>query len=764
MVEQDRARGRAEAWRPRIAPWAAAGRRPALAWPDGLAGLARGAAERARAWAAIEVGPGRLVPWLAIAFGCGIAIYFAIDREPAPWAAGLLLAAAGVATVLARHRPLAFPLALGAAALAAGLATATVKRAIIAHPVLVAPIWNVEIAGFVESREERERADRIVVRVERMAGPRVGEALERVRVSVRKGTAPAVGAFVEFKARLSPPLEPLRPGGYDFAREMYFNRIGASGFVLGRIRVAETPHAPSIRLRYAMVLDGMREAIDQRIRAVLPGDKGAIASAVITGKRDAISPPVNEAMYVSGLAHVLSISGYHMAVVAGIIFFALRAVFALLPAFSNRHPIKKWAALAALGAAAFYLVLSGAEVATQRSFIMIAIVLIGIMVDRPTLTFRTLTVAAFIVLLLAPEAIVHPSFQMSFAATLALVAGYQHGLPWMSGGGRTRLAAKIALWGGREIAGLLLVSLLAGTATIPFIAYHFHRISPYGVIANLIAMPAVSVWVMPAGIFGVMSMPLGLDGFWWGLMGHGIDWMISIAQWVTSFPGALGRVAAFGTGPLLLCSAGLVVLCLLKTPLRLIGAFLIGGAVVLMVRTPQPDVMIAADGSAVAVRGEGGRLAMVKSGSDVFAWREWLAADADARNPKDPTLGEGIRCDGQGCVARLRDGAFVAIPKTMAAFEEDCRRAVLVVTGRDAPPGCATIVIDRQVWRRSGAITLQRRGNGFEMTLSRPPGYDRPWARAATEAGDAPEPGRAPAATVMPRDATPRDEDLDAGD
>ena len=764
MVEQDRARGRAEAWRPRIAPWAAAGRRPALAWPDGLAGLARGAAERVRAWAAIEVGPGRLVPWLAIAFGCGIAIYFAIDREPAPWAAGLLLAAAVAATVLARHRPLAFPLALGAAALAAGLAAATVKRAIIAHPVLVAPIWNVDIAGFVETREERERADRIVVRVERMAGPRVGEALERVRVSVRKGTAPAVGAFVEFKARLSPPLEPLRPGGYDFAREMYFNRIGASGFVLGRIRVAETPHAPSIRLRYAMVLDGMREAIDQRIRAVLPGDKGAIASAVITGKRDAISPPVNEAMYVSGLAHVLSISGYHMAVVAGIIFFALRAVFALLPAFSNRHPIKKWAALAALGAAAFYLVLSGAEVATQRSFIMIAIVLIGIMVDRPTLTFRTLTVAAFVVLLLAPEAIVHPSFQMSFAATLALVAGYQHGLPWMSGGGRTRLAAKIALWGGREIAGLLLVSLLAGTATIPFIAYHFHRISPYGVIANLIAMPAVSVWVMPAGIFGVMSMPLGLDGFWWGLMGHGIDWMISIAQWVTSFPGALGRVAAFGTGPLLLCSAGLVVLCLLKTPLRFIGAFLIGGAVVLMVRTPQPDVMIAADGSAVAVRGEGGRLAMVKSGSDVFAWREWLAADADARNPKDPTLGEGIRCDGQGCVARLRDGAFVAIPKTIAAFEEDCRRAVLVVTGRDAPPGCGTLVIDRQVWRRSGAITLQRRGDGFEMTPSRPPGYDRPWARAATEAGDAPEPGRAPAATVMPRDATPRDEDLDAGD
>jgi competence protein ComEC len=484
MVEQDRARGRAEAWRPRIAPRAAASRRPALAWPDGLSDFAGRAAERVRAWVTVEVGPGRLVPWLAIAFGCGIAIYFAIDREPAPWAAGLLLAATAAATVLARRRPFAFPLALGAAALAAGLATATIKRAIIAHPVLSAPVWNVDIAGFVEIREERERSDRIVVRIERIAGPRLDETLERVRVSVRKGTAPAVGTFVEFKARLSPPLEPLRPGGYDFARDMYFNRIGASGFVLGRIRVAEMPHAPSLWLRYATVVDGMREAIDQRIRAVLPGDKGAIASAVITGKRDAITPPVNEAMYVSGLAHVLSISGYHMAVVAGMIFFAVRAVFALLPAFSNRRPIKKWAALAALGAAAFYLLLSGAEVATQRSFIMVAIVLIGVMVDRPTLTFRTLTVAALVVLLLTPEAIVHPSFQMSFAATLALVAGYQHGLPWMSGGGKTRLAAKIALWGGREIAGLLLVSLLAGAATIPFIAYHFHRISPYGVIAN----------------------------------------------------------------------------------------------------------------------------------------------------------------------------------------------------------------------------------------------------------------------------------------
>ena len=281
-------------------------------------------------------------------------------------------------------------------------------------------------------------------------------------------------------------------------------------------------------------------------------------------------------------------------------------------------------------------------------------------------------------------------------------------------------------------------------------------------IANLIAMPVVSAWIMPVGILGLMIMPLGLDGFCWRLMGGGIEWMTFVALWVTSFPGALGRIAAFGAGPLLVCTAGLVVLCLFKTPLRFIGAFLIAGAAILMVRAPQPDVLIAADGSAIALRGENGRLSMVKSGSDVFAFREWLAADADARTPKDATLGEGIRCDAAGCVGKLRDGSLIAIAKTVEAFEEDCRRAVLVVSVRDAPPGCAAVVIDRNVWRRSGAMALRRRGEEFEITATRSPGYDRPWARAVAGQEQATVPGG-----TMParsRDATPRTDDLDAGD
>jgi competence protein ComEC len=758
MADQNRSRGRAAVWR----PWGAAGWRPALAWPENLAGFARRLAQRIREWILAEVAPGRLVPWLAIAFGCGIVVYFTADREPALWAAVALFAAAALAAILLRQRPVGFPVALGIAAAAAGFATATGKRAVIGHPVLSAPVWNAEITGFVEVREERVRSDRVVVRVERIAAPRLREKLERVRVSVRKGTAPAVGAFVAFKARLSPPLQPLRPGGYDFAREMYFRGIGASGFVLGRIRSIDPPRGLSLWLRYAGAIEGMRETIDKRIRAVVSGDRGAIASALITGKRDAISTPVNEAMYASSLAHVLSISGYHMAVVAGIAFFMLRAIFALMPSFAARHPIKKWAAIAALIVAAFYLLLSGAEVATQRSFIMIGIVLIGVLVDRPTLTFRTLTVAALGVLLLLPEAIVHPSFQMSFAATLALVAGYQHGLPWLIARADTPLGARIALWGGGWIAGALIVSLLAGTATTPYIAYHFHRISSYGVLANLLAMPVVSVWVMPAGIVGMLAMPLGLDTLCWHLMGQGIEWMIFIALWVTSLPGAVVHMAAFGTGPLLLCSMGLVLLSLCRTPLRIIGALVIGAAVLWAVRTPRPDVLVAADGTGLAIRGADGLLAVARFGHDTFAVREWLAADADKRSPKDKALGEAFRCDAAGCIGVLRDGALVALVRGIEAFEEDCRRAALVVSAREAPPDCAALVVDGSVWRRNGALALHRMGERFEITAARPVGYDRPWARAMPQPGGTA--GRLRPDRARPRDATPNAQDLEPGD
>ena len=269
-------------------------------------------ADRIKEWALADVGPGRLIPWLPVCFALGIALYFAAAREPAWWAGASAAMLFAIVAFLCRRRPIAFPAAIAATAIAAGFATATLKAVAVTHPILTSVAFSVDLSGFVEVSEERERSDRIVVRVHQIEGPRLNTKLERVRVSVRKGTAPPVGAYVALKARLNPPLAPLRPGGYDFSRDLYFQGIGAIGFALGAIKVAAAPVEPSLWLRYASTFGDIRDAINKRIRAAIPGDAGAIASALITGKRDAISAPVNDAMYISSLAHVLSISGYQI--------------------------------------------------------------------------------------------------------------------------------------------------------------------------------------------------------------------------------------------------------------------------------------------------------------------------------------------------------------------------------------------------------------------------------------------------------------------
>lgn len=760
MTERDKAPVRVGTW--------PTGRTSGLhgsAWSGALAERRGRAVQRLHRWFVVDTAPGRLLPWLPVAFGLGIAIYFTAEREPALWAALSLAVLAAAVAFVARRRAIAFPILLGLAAAAAGFAAATVKSARIAHPVLWHVAGNADVSGWVIAREERERSDRIVVQVHGIDGRRMNEAPERIRVSVRKGTAPGVGSFVRFKARLNPPPPPLLPGGYDFARDLWFQGIGATGFVLGRLTLQAPPTPPSRWLRYAAFIESIRDGLDRRIRSVLAGDAGAIASALITGKRDAISAPVNEAMYVSSLAHVLSISGYHMAVVAGVVFFVVRGAFALIPGIAMRRPIKKWAALTAIVASACYLVLSGAEVATQRAFIMTAVVLGGVLVDRPALTLRTLAVAAMVVMLVAPQAIVHPSFQMSFAATLALVAAYEKGLPWMSAGAKTSLGARVALWGGREIAALVFASVVAGLATMLYAAYHFHRIAPYGVLANLLGMPIVSAFVMPSGLLALVAMPFGFDGIFWTLMGEGIGWMIAVTLWVASLPGALGRVTAFGVGPLLLGTAGLVVLALLRSPLRWSGGLIAALAVLIAVRTPAPDLLIAQSADAVAVRGADGRLSIMQSGTDAFAARAWLRADADARAPGDPGLREGVRCDDAGCVARAADGAIVALAISAAALDDDCARASLVVTRRPPPSGCAATVIDRAALQNSGALAFSRTGGRWVLNAAaRPPTHERPWLRQAQVASAATS--AAPTATPRPaqRDATPRVDDLEPED
>lgn len=724
---------------------------------------------RLRTWGRAEAAAGRLLPWVPVAFGSGIAIYFWADHEPVVWVVSATAITLFVAALLLRrHR--VFPAAVMVAAVAAGFAVATIKTAQVSHVVLTRSMYTPLLQGFVETREVRERTDRFVLRVVRMDNRRSRVKLDRVRLSVRKGTAPAVGSFVELKARLQPPLTPVRPGSYDFARDMYFHGIGASGFVMGAIKTVSSPPGGGLALRYAALMQELRDAIDARIRLVLSGDSRAIATALLTGRRDAITAPANEAMFISGLGHVLSISGYHMAVVAGVVFFAVRALLALVPALTVTFPIKKWSAAAALAAAAFYLLLSGAEVATQRSFFMTAVVLIAIMVDRRAITFRTLAVAAMIVLAIAPESLIHPSFQMSFAATLGLVALVQVGMPKMLATPDHSPTAKAALWGGREIVMLALASFVAGLATTPYVAFHFHRVTPYGMVANLLAMPVISALVMPAGLLGLAAMPFGFDGVFWRLMDFGIEWMVAVAQWVAALPGAIGRTAAFGTGPLLTATAGIILLGLLRTPLRWSGAVVVGLAIVWSLAAIPPDILITAEGRNVAVRGGDGRLRVISTSKDAFSVKEWLAADGDARGVADPTLREGVSCDDEGCVVKVSGGGIVALTRRPEAMQDDCVRAELMVTQWQAPDGCLAQVIDQNRLRRDGALALWRTPGaskfgasrfGFTVDAVRPVGVDRPWSPAAVDEHSA---ARLQSRSELPADATPAPEDLQPDD
>ena len=758
MAERGRAPGRvqgiAETWPPQGGVRAGGFTAGFDAWRQAL--------DRLREWVRAEAGPGRLLPWVPVAFGTGIAFYFAADHEPVLPVAIVTAIGLGVVAFLLRRGKF-FAFAVMVASVAAGFAVATWKTARIAHEVLARPAYSVSLSGFVEARDIRERTDRFVLRVTQMDGPRLTTKLERVRLSVRKGTAPAVGSFVELKARLQPPLAPLRPGSYDFGRDLFFQGIGASGFVTGSIKAREPVAAGGFSLRYAAFMQDLRDGIDARIRATLDGDKRAIATALLTGRRDAITTPVNDAMFISGLGHVLSISGYHMAVVAGVVFFVVRALLALIPVLTVAVPIKKWAAAAALAAATFYLLLSGAEVATQRSYYMTAFVLIAVMVDRRAITFRTLALAAIVVLVLAPEALVHPSFQMSFAATLGLVALVQIGMPRLFATPENSTAAKIALWGGRELMTLALASLVAGLATTPYAAFHFHRVTPYGLLANLAAMPVVSVVVMPAGMLGLVAMPFGFDGFFWWLMGVGIDWMIVVTEWVAALPGAIGRITAFGTGPLIVSSLGIVLLGLLRTPLRWTGAALLLISVIWMSVTPQPDVLISGDGHNVAVRGRDGRLHLMKTGKDAFLVKEWLAADADGRDTNDVSLGEGVSCDDEGCVAPMAGGGLVALSLKPDGLADDCARAALIVTASPAPKACRATAIELKRLRAQGAIALHWTRRGLVVDAVRPRGTNRPWspgtAKFETEAERA-----AGGTGIRPVDATPAEPELQGED
>ncbi len=692
----------------------------ALARPEGAgAGLAAALAD------AVIAERERWPLFLPALMGAGIALYFALPFEPPLWLGPTAVAAALAVAWLGRARPALPVMMIGVGALALGFAAIELQSARVAAPVLARPLGPATLTGRVIGVEQEPRGARLLLDQVRIGRLTNGDTPSRVRVRVMTGAEGiAAGDRVSMTARLSPPPGPAAPGAFDFARRAWFQRLGAVGFAYGRPRVTAKGEGGS----FDLWLDRLRDRATARVRRALPGDTGAMAAALMTGERGAISEPTLAAMRDSGLAHLLAISGLHMGLVAGIVFFFVRLALAAIPALALARPIKKWAAAAALGGALFYLGISGATVPTQRAFVMVAIVLVAVLIDRAAISMRLVAWAAAAVLVMAPESLTGPSFQMSFAAVVALIATYERASAalarWRAGGGWERRAAVY-------LAGVVLSSAVATAATAPFSAYHFNRLALYGLAANLAAVPLTALWIMPWAMAAFALMPLGLERLALMPMGWGVDGVIHVARTVAGWPGAVILVKAMPTAALALIAAGGLWLCLWRGGWRLAGLGGIALGLALAASARPPDLLVAASGRLVALRGADGALALSDPRVDRFDAAIWLRRNAQwqAASWPDGAAGGGLRCDPLGCIWHA-DGRMVALDWRPEALAEDCARAELVVSREPAPWRICrdrARVIDRWSLWRDGAHAVWLDPGRIRIESVRGEAGDRPW-------------------------------------
>jgi competence protein ComEC len=397
-----------------------------------LAGASHAASARGAAlapdWRALfaaalakEVDGRRFFLWIPAAAMAGVALNLAADREPVLWLPALLAASCAALAWICRARPLALGLWVGFAALFAGFLSMGLRTARVETPVLD-HVRIVKLQGFVEEVDIRPVGARFILGVVDAGNRSPGLAPHRVRVTTRKTPDFMAGDYVALTAQLWPPPRAVLPGGYDFSRDAYFEGVGAVGSMLGAISVLPPPREAPWRQRFFASIDRARNRLAVRVDTIIGGDEGAIAAAMVTGKRDFLSNDAKDLIREAGIFHIITISGLQMTLVAGIFFVLARRLLALSPTLALNYPIKKWAAGVAMLGSLLYDIGTGSRVGTERALIMTLIVLGAVVLDRRALTMRNLALAVLAIVVLEPDAIVGVSFQLSFAAVAALVA------------------------------------------------------------------------------------------------------------------------------------------------------------------------------------------------------------------------------------------------------------------------------------------------------------------------------------------------------
>lgn len=637
---------------------------------------------------------GALFGWVPVCLALGIGGFFALKFEPTVWQLAAVATTAIICALFARPLPEHVrPFAVAAVLICAGVLLAAGRAHFVSAPVL-----EFRYYGAVEGRIiaiDRSQSDALRLTLDEVVLDRVPPARtpQRVRVSLhgdRSADIVAVpGLRVMLTGHLSPPAGPVEPGGFDFQRHAWFARLGAIGY-------ARTPLVGASEPEGGLGVFRLRMAASARIQAVLGGDVGGFAAAITTGDRSAISQEALDALRASNLAHLLAISGLHMGLMSGVVFAALRIALALVPPLVLRVPARSIAAGGALFAAAWYLALSGGNVATQRAFVMVAVALFALMIGRRAISLRGVAIAATIVLVLRPEALMGPGFQMSFAATTALVAVFG----WIRDG-KVRIGPRWL----QPVLAVVMSSAVAGFATAPIAAAHFNAIAQYGLLANLACVPLMGVLVIPAAVIAAVLALLGLEAIGlWG-MSLGVRWILYVAHFVTSLPQARTYVVEPGAWVLPLLALGFVTVLLWRGRLRWGGAAAMAASFVIWSGTERPDILVADSGTLVGLMTPQGR-ALSKERGAGFVARNWLENDGEGADQKNAAQ----RWPEQDAVIHISG-------KRAAAAFKGCVKGQIVVSSVPLTQNNVPCTVhDPDTLRQTGAVAYRYDGSGVQQS------------------------------------------------